>query len=270
MRKRLLSLLAVLALGLVPAFGAAIEPSPTTEPGTPVVLVKAYATVASVTTDDAGTKVEFDVAEAHEWVDGSETKTLATGINGQRISAAFTPKTVVAKNDTVVELAELTAGMKVRALLQTDGQPVTPTCTYLVQHIAIQTDEAEKPKLHPGKKFESAFFPRLWHMRGPILGLERIEGRNVMNLDVRRLENAPKRFRDEGSRLARLDAYVIVPDKVVITDEDGDRIAFADLSVDDRVKVVGKFLKPERWVIDESGEPTPTLIAKRIKVKDRA
>jgi hypothetical protein len=161
--------------------------------------------------------------------------------------------------------------VKVRALLQTDGQPVTPTCTYTALHVAIQGDEAEaKPKAHPGSKFEAGFFPRLWHMRGPILGLERIEDRNVMNLDVRWLENAPKRFRDEGSRLAGLDAYVIVPDRVVITDEDGDRITFADLGVDDRVKVVGKFLKPEKWMVDESGDPTPTLIAKRIKVKDRA
>lgn len=267
MRKRLLSLFAVLALALVPAFGAATE-APAGEPTTPVVLVKAYATVASVTTDDAGTKVELDVEEAHEWVDGTDTKTLAIGINGQRISASSTPKSVVAKGDTPVELAELTAGMKVKALLETNGTPVSTTCTYFVNHISIQVPSESKP--NPGHKFESGFFPRLWHMRGPILGLERIEDRNVMNLDVRRLENAPKRFRDEGSRLARLDAYVIVPDKVVITDEDGDRITFAELSVDDRVKVVGKFLKPDKWVVDESGEPTPTLIAKRIKVKDRA
>jgi hypothetical protein len=261
--RRLLAMLAVLTIGLVPAFAAAQETEGTADPATPVVLVKAYSTVVGVTSGEAGTRVELDVAEAHEWLDGSETKTLATGINGQRIAARVTENTAVYRGDNRIGLGDLRPGMKVKAMLRTDGTPVTPQCDFTLLQAYL---EAPKPA-HPGKKFEPAFFPRLWHMRGPILGLDRVEGRNVMNLDVRRLENAPRRFRDEGVRLVSLDAYVIVPERVVITDENGRRIGFRDLQVDDRVKVVGKFLRPERWMTDESGDPTPTLLAKRIKVK---
>jgi len=262
MRKRLLAIMAVLTVGLIPAFAAAVETPAPADPGTPVVLVKAYSTIVGVTTDETGTRVELDVAEAHEWLDGSDTKTLATGINGQRIVAGVTADTAVYRNEDRVGLDALKPGMKVKAMLRTDGSPVTPTCTYTLLQVYI---EAPKP-VHPGQKFELGFFPRLWHVRGPILGKDRVEGRNVLNLDVRRLENAPRRFRDEGVRLVSLDAYVIVPDRVVITDEHGMRIAFDDLEVDDRVKVVGKFLRPSMWMTDESG-PTPTLLAKRIKVK---
>jgi hypothetical protein len=263
MRRRLLALLAVLTVGLVPALAAGQETADPAASATPVVLVKAYSTVVGVATGETGTTVTLDVAEAHEWLDGSDAKTLATGINGQRIVGNVTEDTVVYRGDDRVGLDALKPGMKVKAMLRTDGTPVTPTCDYSLLQVYI---EAPKP-VHPGTKFELGFFPRLWHMRGPILGLDRVEGRNIMNLDVRRLENAPRRFRDEGVRLVSLDAYVIVPDRVVITDEHGMRIRFDELQIDDRVKVVGKFLRPSKWMTDESGDPTPTLLAKRIKVK---
>lgn len=262
MRARFLVLLALMAVGLVPAAASAVATPPTGGGTTPVVMVKAYSTVVSVTADAQGTRVELDVEEAHEWLDGSGVKTLATGINGQRITAAVNPDTVVYRNGGPAALADLVPGMKVKAIMTSDGSPVTPTCAFTLREVWF-----EVPKPHPGAKFEGAFFPRLWHTRGAILGLDRVEGRNVMNLDVRRLEHAPRRFRDEGVRLTRLDAYVIVPDRVVITDVDGRRIGFTDLSVDDRVKVVGKFLRPSKWMRDEIGEPTPTLLARRIKVK---
>ncbi len=262
MRKRFVGLLAVLTLGLVPAFAAAVDAPPTTPPAAPIVLVKAYATIVAVTPAEAGATVEFDVQEAHDRLDGATTETLSTGINGQHIVGAITPDTHVFRNDTAVDLAALQPGMKVMALLKTDCQPVAPSCAYTVRSVNFQA-----PKPNPGDKFEGGFFPRLWHTRGQILGIDRVEDRNILNLDVRQLEYAPRRFRDEGSRLVHLDAYVIVPDAVVITNADGRRIAFADLNVDNRVQVIGKFLRPARWMKDESGEPTPTLLAKRIKVK---
>lgn len=271
MKKQLMALCAVLALGLVPAFATAVEtPGAQTPPvegesTAPVVMVKAASTVVAVTSGEEGTTVEFQVHEAYSWVDGAGEKTPAPELAGQRIVAAATEKSRLFRNDAAVDFAELKPGMQVKALLVTDGQPVTPTCTYMVAEIYHSV-----PKPHPGTKFEQGFFPRLWHTRGQILGMDRIEDRNVLNLDVRKLENAPKRFSDEGSRLVHLDAYVIVPERVVITNAEGRRIAFADLDVDDRVKVVGKFLRPEKWMKDDSGEPTPTLLAKRIKVREHA
>ncbi len=265
MKKRFVALLAVVTLGLIPAFAAAVETPPVGETGPPAVLVKAYSTVVAVTAGETGKTVEFAVEEAHEWLDGSETMNLATGINGQHIVAGVTADTRVYRNETAVDLEALKPGMKVKAILKADGQPVTPTNTFTLLEVYFAA-----PKPHPGAKFEAGFFPRLWHTRGQILGTDRVEERNILNLDVRMLENAPKRFRDERSRLVHLDAYVIVPARVVITDVDGRRIAFADLKVDDKIKIVGKFLRPASWMKDESGEPTPTLLAKRIKIKARA
>ena len=264
MRKRLLGVLAVLAVGLVPAFAAAVDTTPP-DPAAPVVLVDAYSVLVGVTTDDAGTRVELDVREAHDRVDGTETRTLSTGINGRHVVADATADTVVSRNDANVGLDALEPGTKVKAMLQTDCQPVVPTCGFTLLRLAV--DAPKSMPENPGAKFELGFFPRLWHVRGPILGLDQVEGRNIMNLDVRRLQDAPRRFRDEGVRLVSLDAYVIVPERAVITDEHGMRIAFADLRVDARVKVVGKFLPPSKWMTDESGDPTPTLLAKRIKVR---
>ena len=264
MRKRLLAVLAVLTVGLIPALAAAVETTPPA-PGTPVVLVDAYSVVVGVTTDATGATVELDVREAHDRLDGTETRTLSTGINGQHIVAHVTADTLVSRNDDNVGLDALEPGTKVKAMLQTDCQPVVPTCAYTLVHAYIAAPTPEPT--NPGEKFELGFFPRLWHVRGPILGLDRVEGRNIMNLDVRRLVNAPHRFRDEGMRLVSLDAYVIVPDRVVITDENGMRIEFGDLRVDSRVKVVGKFLRPSKWMTDRSGRPTPTLLARRIVVK---
>lgn len=262
MRKRFVGLLAVLTLGLIPAVAAAVDAPPPAPPAAPIVLVKAYATVVAVTPVETGTTVEFDVQEAHDRLDGSTTETLSTGINGQHIVGAVTPDTRVFRNDTAVEFAALQPGMKVMALLKTDCRPVAPSCAFTVRSVNFHA-----PKPNPGDKFEGGFFPRLWHTRGQILSISRVDDRNILNLDVRQLENAPKRFRDEGSRLVHLDAYVIVPDTVVITNADGRRITFADLTVDGRVQVVGKFLRPAKWMKDESGEPTPTLLAKRIQVK---
>lgn len=266
MKKRLIALLAVLSLGLIPAFAAAVDAPPTGEPGAEqVLLVKAYSTVVAVTTAEAVTKVELEVHDAYEWFDGSETKVAATALNAQHIVADATADTRVFRNGTAVDFANLKPGMKVKAILKADAQPVSPTSMFTLLETYY---EVAKP--HPGAKFEGAFFPRLWHTRGQILGMDRVEDRNVLNVDVRRLEHAPKRFRDEGSRLSHLDAYVIVPERVVISDVRGRRMAFADLNVDDRIKIVGKFLRPDKWMKDESGEPTPTLLAKRIVVKVHA
>jgi hypothetical protein len=265
MRTRLLAVLAVLAVGLIPAFAAAEEPPPLADPVTPVVLVDASAVVVGVTGDETGTTVELDVREAHDWLDGTETRTLSTGINGEHIVTDVTGDTVVSRNDEIVGLDALRSGTMVEAMLSTDCQPVDPTCAYTLLHVYIA---APKPKpANPGVKFELGFFPRLWHVRGAILALDRVEGRNVMNLDVRSLVNAPRRFRDEGVRLVNLDAYVIVPERTVITNEHGMRIAFGDLRVDSRVKVAGKFLRPSKWMTDRSGRPTPTLLARRVVVK---
>jgi hypothetical protein len=258
MRKRIAAVFAVLTVALVPAFAGATEvPAGGTAP---VVLVKASpATIVEVTPES----MVLDVADGYEWLDGTEEKVPATGIKGQRITVGLGEKSIVRRGDEAVGRDALKAGLVIKALLQTDGQPVTPTCTFTLVEAYLDGP----PKVHPGDKFETGFFHRLWHVRGSILGLDAVEGRNVMNVDVRRLENAPKRFRDEGSRLARMDAYVIVPPRVVITDENGHRIAFSGPDVDDRVKVVVKTLPKSKWMVDESGEPTPTLLAKRIKVK---
>lgn len=269
MKKRLIALLALLSLGLIPAFATAVDAvdaPPKGEPGAEqVLLVKAYSTVIAVTPAEAGTTVEFEVQDAYEWFDGSETRVPATALNGQHIVGGVTADTRVLRNGEAVDFGNLKPGMKVKAIMKADAQPVSPTSMFTLLEAYY---EVAKP--HPGAKFESAFFPRMWHTRGQILGMDRVEDRNVLNVDVRRLEHAPKRFRDEGSRLCRLDAYVIVPGRVVISDVRGRRMAFADLNVDDRIKIVGKFLRPDKWMKDESGEPTPTLLAKRIVVKVHA
>lgn len=261
MKKRFLAMLAVLALGLVPALAVAGDPPPADPSAPPSVLVKAYSMVTAVT----DTSVEIDVIEAHDWLDGTETYNLSTGINGQRIVVGMTAETMVLKNGMPAERSQLAPGMKIKAYLTTDVQPVTTANVFTATKLAF-----EVPKPHPGKKFETGFFPRLWHTRGKVLGFSEWEGMNVLNLDVRRLDNTPKRFRDERVRLINMDAYVIVPPKVVITDDNGRRIAFSDLTVDSRIKVVGKFLRPVKWLNDETGEPTPTLLARRIKVTQPA
>ena len=261
MKKRFLAVLAVLALGVVPALAVAIAPPPTDPAAPPAVMVKAYSTITAVT----DTAIDLDVVEAHDWLDGTETFNLSTGINGQHIVAGLTPETMVLKNGMPADLAALQPGMKVKAYLTTDVQPVTTANVFTATKIAF-----EVPKPHPGERFEPGFFPRLWHTRGKVLGFTTWEGMNVINLDVRRLENTPRRFRDERVRLINMDAYVIVPENVVITDVAGHRIPFAQLTVDSRIKVVGKYLRPDRWLKDETGEPTPTLLARRIKVKESA
>ena len=266
MKKRLMALFAVLSLGLVPTVSAAVE-APATDPAAPaVVMVKAYSEVVAISTDAAGaTSVEFAVEDAYTWVDGTDVKVPAPELNGQRIVGAVTPETRVFRNDKPIAIADLQPGMKLKALLTTDVQPVAPTNAFTLREVYHSV-----PKPNQGLKFEGAFFPRLWHTRGEILGMDRVEDRNILNVDVRNLENTPKRFRDERARVMHLDAYVIVPEKVVITGVAGNRIAFADLQVDDRIKIVGKYLRPDKWMKDESGDPTPTLLAKRIKVKAQA
>ena len=265
MKKRFMALFAVVALGLVPVVAGAVETPAPVDPATATKLVKAYSTVVAVTGEEGSKKIELQVEEAYEWLDGGEVKNLATALNGQHIVASVTPNTKVLRNETPIDVEGLQPGMKVKAIMTADVQPATPTSMFTLLELYHAV-----PKPHPGAKFEGGFFPRLWHTRGQILGADRVEERNILNVDVRNLENAPKRFRDEGSRLVHLDAYVIVPERVVITDVDGRRIAFADLKVDDKIKIVGKFLRPESWMRDESGEPTPTLLAKRIKVRAHA
>lgn len=265
MRSRLLALVALIAVASVPAFAAALESAPPAS-ASDVVLVKAYGKVVAVHDADGQATLELAVDEAKEWRDDSDDKQPAAGIAGKSITAGLTEETKVHRGDAPAGLDALAPGTRVEALMSTDGSPVTPTCTFTLHDVWIATEKPAAKPDKPGHGFEFGFFPRNWHVRGDILGLDRVEGRNVMNLDVRRLNHAPKRFRDEGRRLASMDAYVIVPPRVVITDAGGGRIDFADLDVDDRVLVIGKFTRPAKWVKDDDGEATPTLVAKRVKV----
>lgn len=103
---------------------------------------------------------------------------------------------------------------------------------------------------HPGLGFDLGFSSLNDRVRGEVPG-------------------GPKRLRDEGREAATMDAFVTVASTVVITTKDGTKIPFSEVRVDDRVQMIGRFLRPEKWLADEAGEPTPTLYAKRIKIKNR-
>jgi hypothetical protein len=102
-------------------------------------------------------------------------------------------------------------------------------------------------------------------MTGQVLSTYDSGGKNVIDVDVNRLLNPPKRFKDEGDEVADQGALLIVDAKVKIT-KDGKRISLADIEADDNLRVMGKFLRPAKWLKDEDDEPTPTLRAKRIEV----
>jgi hypothetical protein len=117
----------------------------------------------------------------------------------------------------------------------------------------------------PGGGFAPAFFSRNWKVLGEVLLTDTLQGKRVIDFNVTKLINPPKHLKDEGKEVADQGALVIVGPKVAIT-EDGDRITFADLDPDDKIVVTGKFLRNEKWLEDEDGDPVPTIRAKRIVV----
>jgi hypothetical protein len=102
-------------------------------------------------------------------------------------------------------------------------------------------------------------------MTGQVLSTYEVGGKKVIEVDVNKLLNPPKKFRDEGDDIADQGALLIVDSKVKIT-KGGKRISLGDIEADDNLKVSGKFVKPGKWLKDEDDEPTPTLRAKRIEV----
>lgn len=289
MKPRALTIVGVLALGLLPALAGAQGPTaplpgtgtaPLFAPADPVINVKAPASVYGVMTDEAGrTKVKLIVQEgAIEWPgENIDARADATGLFGKYVYTYVTPETEVFVADRPADLAALKPGVTGKFQLRTNCTPVTEGCMYELRSAFVAGVAPVKPPTPPkpeGDKapvhgFELGFFPRLWTVRGDVLGLEQEAEKVVVNVDVRRLVNQAKRFNDEGRRLARLDAYVVIGPKAVVTDERGQRIAAKELQVDDSVKVVGKFLKPDKWIVDEADDKVPTLLAKRVRVIDR-
>jgi len=117
----------------------------------------------------------------------------------------------------------------------------------------------------PGGGFAPAFFSRNWKVLGEVLLTDTIQGKRVIDFNVSKLVNPPKHLKDEGAEIADQGALVIVSSKVTIT-EHGKKIAFADLDADDKIVVTGKFLRNDKWLEDEDGDPAPTIRAKRIVV----
>ena len=113
--------------------------------------------------------------------------------------------------------------------------------------------------------FDSGFFNRIWKLTGTVLGTDTIDGKQVIEVDVSKLLNPPKRFKDEGEEVADQGALLIVTPKVKITKGDK-RLTLGDLDADDKLKVSGKFVRGGSWLKDEDGQPVPTLRAKRIEV----
>lgn len=102
-------------------------------------------------------------------------------------------------------------------------------------------------------------------MTGKVLIKNDVGGKKILEIDVTKLLNPPKRFKDEGDEVADQGALLIVDPKVKIT-KGGKRISFDQIDEDDNLRVMGKFVKPGKWLKDEDDEPTPTLRAKRIEV----
>lgn len=117
----------------------------------------------------------------------------------------------------------------------------------------------------PGPDFAPAFFSRNWKILGQVLITDTPGGKQVIDFNVDKLLNPPKLLRDEGTEVADQGALVIVGPKVAIT-ENGKRITFAQLQADDHLNVTGKFLRTDKWLDDEDGDPAPTVRAKRIQV----
>lgn len=280
MQSRTLALVGVLALGLLPALGVGQDPAQPPAPTPPggVTHVKAEAHVIGVEKDAEGrATVKLETIGGIQWPgENVDARSDATALAGAHVRALLAPGAEIFVADRPAGIEALANGAKGKFLLRTTCSPVAPTCAFDLLKAYVAGTPAPKPPVGPKAPiepqathgFELGFFPRLWTLRGDVLGVEKDGEKVIVNVDVRRLVNQMKRFNDEGRRLARLDAYVVIGPKTVVTDEDGDRIAAKDLAVDASVKVIGKFLKPEKWVIDETEEKVPTLVAKRVKVVD--
>lgn len=282
MTRRLLALVAGLALSAaapVAGLAAGPTPPPPPPPGSTAVLV--HATVSS----NSPAAVVLTVREAATSAPLTDVKTPVPGLAGQDVTASWCPFSTVWDGARQAGFDFLKAAMPVEGLITTTGEP-TPTAAYCVVRLKTAgtttpapppgpgtTPGAEPPHPpagdRPGSDFDRGFFARNWRMTGDVLGTDTVDGKDVIDLDVQRLVGGPKRFRDEGREVAALDALVIVGPKVVITTTDGTRIGFGDVQVDDALQVVGRVLRPAAWLDDSSGQPTPTVFAKRIRVTSR-
>lgn len=285
MKRRILLLLAALALVAVPtaALGEGTAPSTPQNPG---YFLKAKGVVLT----NAEGVITIKVKEAYRYGDNGQTKTAAPDFTDQVVTAKFYDYSRVDVGTEIATPAAATPGTELYAKLGVSEGDLLPTSDFRVVNLWIQGEKTApkppakpetpanpegKPKHpevgedHPGFGFDLGFFSLNYRVRGEVLGAETVEGKNILNLDVSRVLGGPKKFRDEGREVATMDAFVTVAPKVVITTEDGTKIPFAEIQVDDRVQVVGRFLRPEKWMADEAGEPTPTMYAKRIKIKNR-
>jgi hypothetical protein len=189
----------------------------------------------------------------------------------------------ISRGEETLPFEALKVGDQVGGSLSTTGIP-TPDSAFDIVYIwcpggkSVPVPGGDNPRVGPGAPgtpapgtkpdgpdhaFGGGFFRWNRTLRGEILGTDVVDGKNVINLDVLRFFAIPKGLRDEGREVVSLDSLVVVGPKLVITDADGKRIAFSDLKVDDKLEPKGRFQKEAKWLVDESGEPTPTLTAKR-------
>lgn len=281
MKRRILSLLATLALVAVPALalGQSEAPAPTTPQ-------KTFLKFQGVVLTNAEGTITIKVKEGWRVTEGTYTKVAAPDFADQVVTAKFYDYSKVHKGEVVVDNIAAAPGTELAGSLGVSGEDVLPTAAFCVLELWMPGEKsatkptkpenpAGKPKHpevgedHPGFGFDLGFFSLNYRVRGEVLGTEVVNGKNVLNVDVSRVLGGPKRFRDEGREVATMDAFVTVAPKVVITTLDGTKIPFAEVQVDDKVQVIGRFLRPEKWLPDEADEPTPTLYAKRIKIKNR-
>jgi hypothetical protein len=282
LKRRILSLLAALALVAVPA--VALGQSETPAPAPPQQTFLKFQGV--VLTNAEGT-ITIKVKEGWRVTEGTYTKVAAPDFTDQVVTAKFYDYSKTHRANELVDNMAAGPGTELAGSLGVSGEDVLPTAAFCVLELWMPGDKSAtkpptkpenpegKPKHpavgedHPGFGFDLGFFSLNYRVRGEVLGAETVEGKNILNIDVSRVVGGPKRFRDEGREVATMDAFVTVASKVVITTNDGTKIPFAEIQVDDKVQVVGRFLRPEKWLADEAGEPTPTMYAKRIKIKNR-
>jgi hypothetical protein len=278
LKRRILSLLATLALVAVPALalGQSEQPAPT-EPQ------KTFLKFQGVVLTNAEGTITFKVKEGWRVTEGTWAKVAAPDFTDQVVTAKFYDYSKVHRGNEVVDHIAAAPGTELAGSLGVSAGDVLPASDFCVLELWIAGEKTapkppakpEHPKHpevgedHPGFGFDLGFFSLNYRVRGEVLGTDTVDGKNVLNVDVSRVLGGPRRFRDEGREVATMDAFVTVGPRVVITTLNGTKIPFADVQVDDKVQVIGRFLRPEKWLADETGEPTPTLYAKRIKIKNR-
>lgn len=251
------------------------EPAPApTEPG------KTFPKFQGVVLTNAEGTITFAVKEGWRVTEGVWTKVAAPGFTDQVVTAKFYDYSKVHRGSEVVDHMRAAPGTELGGSLGVSGGDVLPTSDFCVLELWMAGEKTAPPPAkdkkqprvgedHPGFGFDLGFFSLNYRVRGEVLSAETVEGKNILNVDVSRVLGGPKKFRDEGREVATMDAFVTVASKVVITTQDGTKIPFGEVQVDDRVQVIGRFLRPEKWLADEAGEPTPTMYAKRIKIKNR-